>query len=128
MQRGGDLRMPNEYRNALLGIIIFFMTIVFTVSLTGCSSTPKISPRIDDAIEEFIDIQRKTMPKRQPPVASIYLEPCLDPSPPETADMLSYEVALRDAVVAYKVCRDSKRVLIDIIKERQDEYDKETQE
>lgn len=96
-------------------IILFVITILLFTQ--GCHMNRNV--KVENAIEDFIE-HEKSVPVKRVPIAIVYLGRCSDPSPPTDNNMLAYEIALRDAVVSYKECRDSKDALIEQVISRRD--------
>jgi len=95
-------------------VIRYLLLSVVITSLVGCVSSGQ--KQIDNAIADYIKNEKSIAPEPIVAIPVVYLLPCIDPLPPADNDMLSIEDALRDAVVSYTECRDSKNALIEQVK------------
>lgn len=88
---------------------------------SSCSSKKAADARIDTAIDSYIEHEKSQITSNVTPILEIYLGSCVYPKPPNNSTMLSYEIALRDAVVSFRSCNKKYQELIFRVREKNKE-------
>lgn len=95
---------------SLNSVLLLLFLLLLVIVLNGCVSTQ--DKQINSAVVDFIKNESKATQYQPVPISEVFLTPCIDPIPPSSNDMLGYQEALRDAVISYYECKDSKDALI----------------